>query len=164
MGVNKDLSDRTEVRHWGDTKAAYLRPGTQDAERPRRGRPPAKIDPDPSNSDSQLLMDQNKSGINNDISSPNLENLNDGGNSRPMRSTRNPSPNYVNAVLASIDMSVPPPNYKPVAGNSNIAAPAAEPWVTTGPPPFGGFLRNQAWTASTEELAFLNNAICRSMG
>ena len=39
VGTNRDGSERTELRNWQDVKSAYLREGTADAERPKRGRP-----------------------------------------------------------------------------------------------------------------------------
>ena len=39
VGVNKDSSDRTEIRSWGDAKSAYLRDNMAAASRPKRGRP-----------------------------------------------------------------------------------------------------------------------------
>ena len=39
VGTNKDGSFRTELRHISDIKVAYVREGTQEAVRPKRGRP-----------------------------------------------------------------------------------------------------------------------------
>ena len=40
VGVNKDGSDRLEIRHLSDIKVGYLRDGAKLAEKPKRGRPP----------------------------------------------------------------------------------------------------------------------------
>ena len=48
VGVNKDGSDRTELRAWADCKRAYLRQDAAEASRPKRGRPPKQpvLDPE----------------------------------------------------------------------------------------------------------------------
>ena len=159
VGTNKNNQDRTELRHWLDVKSAYLREGAQDAERPKRGRPPKVVVPpnsDPSPTpeddnghiiDSSTASDQNKSdeapSTNLDLSqpfhgfatqSPNIVNSNEGGSpsSRSVRSTRNQSPNYVDALVASIDFSKPPPDVSS---------------------------RARTWTASETELNAINNSI-----
>ena len=107
VGVNKDLSDRIELRAWADVKPAYLKNDTVDATRPKLGRPP-KPGADDVNS-SRVASEESLPPDN----TPNLEqnknkNSNVGGNSsRPPRSTRNPAPNYV----ASVNFSKPPPKF-----------------------------------------------------
>ena len=88
VGQNKDKSDRTEVRHWGDVKAAHLRDDeVVEAERPKRGRPSKKIEAaaNPSVIDPSTSTDQN---------------------------------NNVLAEICNIDFTKPPPKFKPVAGIS----------------------------------------------
>ena len=63
-------------------------------------------------------------------------------------------------TVASIDFTKPPPNWK--AGNSKIQTPAADPISTTGPPPYKGFLRNEAWSASQQDLHYINASIAGS--
>ena len=161
VGENKDRSNRTEIRHFGDVKQAYLRDDAVEAERPKRGRPPKAPDsPDAisnaSPSKNSLPLDttigQNVGSPNNNRT-PNLENSNSGGNTtRTVRSTRNPMPNYI----ASLDFSKPPPFMAP---NSNFPPTPAE---HTGPPPFSGFLRREPWSASIMELNAINQSIAGS--
>ena len=141
VGRNMDDSDRLELRSWADCKPANRRQGTEEAQRPKRGRPPknpeveagldttvdSSLSP-PVSSDSDASLGGNAD----DNKSPNLSNSNEGGNSsRSTRSTRNPAPNYVDALVASIDFSRPPPSY---------------------PPP-------TTWTASRQELEVINRSI-----
>ena len=108
VGVNKDLSDRVELRAWADVKPAYLKNDTVDAARPKLGRPPKPGTDDVDESS----RDVSEESLPPD-DTPNLEqnknkNSNVGGNSsRPPRSTRNPAPNYV----ASVNFSKPPPKF-----------------------------------------------------
>ena len=150
MGVNKDLSDRTELRAWTDCKPAYRR-SDEEAERPKRGRPKAD---DPSDTVVDITSPKIASEPNQNIApetSPNLGKV--GGNAtRATRSTRNPAPNYI----AGIDFSKPPPSMAP---NSNSLPTPAE---HTGPPPFSGFLQRKPWSASVMELNAINQSIAGS--
>ena len=138
VGLNSNGSERKELRAWADCKKGYLRDNQADAERPKRGRPPKSppsepIQPSsPSPSSSSDPSDASSTGNHNNNKPPNLPNSNDGGNlSRPTRSTRNPAPNYVDALVASIDFSKPPPSYPP----------------------------STTWTASRQELEDINRSI-----
>ena len=145
VGINKDSSDRTELRHWSDVRPAYLRPDAVEAERPKRGRPKVSH---PSKSSSDTSSNQNIA----ETESPPAPNLDPGNSNRPTRSTRNPAPNYI----AGIDFSKPPPSMAP---NSNSLPTPAE---HTGPPPFSGFLRQEPWSASIMELNAINASISTS--
>ena len=127
-GLTKSGEVRSELRSWTDCKPANLRDGVADAERPQRGRPPKPSLVPSSNTRSA----ENSLPIDTSVPPPNLPNSNDGGNpSRPTRSTRNPAPNYVDALVASIDFSRPPPIYPP----------------------------STTWTASRQELDVINRSI-----
>ena len=117
-GLTSQGEVRKELRAWSDCKPANLREGAVEAERPRRGRPPKERTTSPT-------PDLPSSSTPEQPSSP---------THRPVRQTRNPSPNYVDTL--SIDFSKPPPP---------IAPPAAEPAKT--------------WTASKEELSVINRSI-----
>ena len=172
VGTNKDLSDRTEVRHWGDIKPAHLRPGAQEAERPKRGRPTLKSGPESHDTSdpvkAQLSNNNNKPddiGKSSNEGSPNLNpsagNSNSNVSGKPIRSTRNPAPNYIDSIIAAIDFSKPPPQ---MAGNSKITSSestAAEPVPSTGPPPFRGF-HQEMWSASASDLNVINQSIAGS--
>ena len=146
VGVNKDLTDRTELRSWADVKPAYLRDDMVDAERPKRGRPrksppiPEVTQPKvenssgPTPSDASLLWNNNNPKPTS--ASPNLDR---NYNLRPRTNV-----NYASAIdVTSIKFSKPPP---PIAGNSNFQTPAAEP-------------RPQAWSASSFDLSVINSSI-----
>ena len=152
IGLNKSGSECLEVRHMSDIKIANLRDDAVIATRPKRGRPATR--PSPSNRDqspeenlvtnasdtSQLSTNVNNDGTDQAAQSPNLSNSNVGGNSsKPVRSTRNSAPNYVDSLIAAIDFSKPPPPYSP-AGNSNV-------------------ISSRSWSASKEEIAALNRQI-----
>ena len=153
VGVNKDLTDRTELRSWADVKPAYLKDEVVEAERPKRGRPPKA--PSPSSpevetssetpSDTSPPSNNNKAEPSTDVPSRNLNQY----NLRPRSNV-----NYSSAIdVTTIDFSKPPP----LAGNSNVVPTHAEP--TTGPPPFSGFINRQPWSASLQELASINQSI-----
>ena len=135
VGRNSDDSDRLERRAWADCKPANLREGQADAERPKRGRPAKQSTvPDPTEQVTSDLTDVNKDVGTTDVPQ-NLSpqpNSNDGGK-RSARSTRNPAPNYVDAMVASIDFSKPPPPYPP--------------------------RKSTTWTASSQELEVINRSI-----
>ena len=146
-GLDRFGQNREELRAWKDLKPANLRDDAVEAARPKRGRPPllqeaasssspsdaslpSPIDTAQSPDQNTSLTDQNKSSESGNT--PNLTNSNEGGNSsRATRSTRNPAPNYVDALVASIDFSRPPPSC---------------------PPP-------TTWTASRQELEVINRSI-----
>ena len=133
VGVNKDGSNREQVRSWGDTKPAYLRSDAEPAERPKRGRPSKK----PPASSTTSKSHQNSSGT--DASS----------NQNIATTTTEYSPN-----LAAIDFS---------AGNSKLLSTAPEPFKLSGPPPSPGFSkRPSVWSASQQDLDFINQSIAGS--
>ena len=143
VGENKDRTDRTEIRHFGDVKPAYLREDAVEAERPRRGRPPkAEVPIEDANPPPPVSSDTSQQSNQNIAGQPS-QNSNVGGN-RPARSTRNPAPNYVDALLHAVDFSSPPPGY-PKAGNLKVSSTSADPTTM--------------WTASPDELADINKSI-----
>ena len=139
VGENRD---RSEIRHFGDVKPAYLRDDAVEAERPRRGRPPKAEVP---LKDTTSPQPQSSTETSLQLPDQNNENSNVGGNTRPARSTRNPAPNYVDSVLTTVDFSTPPPGY-PEVGNSKISSTTADPTSRT-------------WSATPEDLADINRSI-----
>ena len=90
VGLNKDLTDRTEIRSWGDAKAAFVKEDVVEASRPTRGRPKK-----PSKSN-QTEVETPKSTPNTDIDQdPPFHGFN---------TQLKPSDQ-----IATIDFSVPPP-------------------------------------------------------
>ena len=136
VGLNKSGDNRTELRAWSDLKPAHLRKDAVEAERPKRGRPSKAVtesaQSSPAVTEESLppaVSNNNKTiGIDTSIPPPNLPTSNRGG--RPIRSTRHPSPNYVD----SVDFSSPPP-------------PFAEPSFS------------RAWSASPADLEVINKSI-----
>ena len=155
VGLNSDGSNRSQLRSWADCKPANRREGVEDASRPKRGRPAKNLQPktvtEQSSSDTSDASTNGGVGTEVQNKSPNPADSNVSG--KPVRSTRNPAPNYVE----TIDFSEPPPGFS--AGNSNSLPTSAEPMTTTGPPPFGGFLRRGSWSASGQELEVINRSI-----
>ena len=117
VGLNRDESDRTELRAWADVKPAHRREGVEEAARPKRGRPSKKAD-ESSGEQPSPVPDMQPS-----VELPQA-------NQRPTRSTRNQAPNYVDALIESIDFSRPPP-----------------------------IMQKKAWQASPEDLQAINNSI-----
>ena len=143
VGLNKDGSDRTELRAWSDCKAAHLREGVQEASKPKRGRPPKKtVESKTLSQPEQLSPPENLSPQPEPPKAPN-ENS---SSARPVRSTRNQAPSYI-ASVAQVDFSRPPPPFM---------VPAA-----TGTPPFSGF-HQPAWSASASDLNIINQSIAGS--
>ena len=121
VGHFRDGSIKSEIRRLHDIKPAYLEPGSVDAERPARGRPPKR--PPPSTSDplqtpstseaasptnmstnffsetTTNVIPQNVNTQPVDISPPNSnpQSYRD-ALLRPIRATRNPKPRYVDAI------------------------------------------------------------------
>ena len=125
VGLNKDGSQRREVRHISDVKVAHLRDGATIAERPKRGRPSSNASK-PVESETMSSSPPEAP----DTSAPPTHDEQAGNsNSRPVRSTRNPVPLYVD----SIDFN--------------------------GPPPFRGFPELRTWSASASELDSINASI-----
>ena len=125
VGVNKDGSDRTELRAWADCKQAYLRDDAVEAERPKRGRP--KKDPE-------------------NIQSPD----------EPLTVEK--------ALLPEVKQQ--PYNLRPrasrVVSKIDLVPTPAEQTKVTGPPPFYGFRQQNAWSATPEQLDFINKSIVGS--
>ena len=76
VGLNKDGSDRREIRHISDIKVAYLRDDAVIASRPKRGRPPKA--PTTASSKNSTSPDSEENKNKNDantkaFSSPNLD-------------------------------------------------------------------------------------------
>ena len=136
-GLTNSGEDRRELRSWADCKPAYRREDNLEASRPKRGRPPKEQEPlvtpptTPVEEGESLEPDNNQAP-------------------RPVRSTRNPAPNYVDAIVATMDFTKPPP---PLNENDS------EPTIVTGPPPYCGFLQRGAWKATPQELQAINNSI-----
>ena len=157
VGLNKDGSDRSEIRHVSDIKVAYLRDDAVLAERPKRGRPPKKAE------DTEDTVNEN---ITTSVdSSPALTNVNIGKKTNKASLNLDPQPHRYNLrerktlkEVATIDFTRPPPNWT-ARENSNQTSTYAEPQPTTGPPPYRGFLQRGAWRATSEELATINASI-----
>ena len=117
-GLTKEGVVRKELRAWSDCKPAKMRDGVVEAERPKRGRPPKESsDPQP--------VEQPP-----EVEPPPV---------RPVRSTRNPMPNYVDAISAIPDFSQPPPSFCSTAAETP-----------------------KAWVASKEDLSVINQSITGS--
>ena len=90
---------KLELHTWARAKPAFMRPDAVVAERPKRGRPqkiPATVSvPDPPSTEETRPNDaviQLSENVNNNTPDSNV------GGKRQPRTTRNPAPNYVNAV------------------------------------------------------------------
>ena len=160
VGLNKDKSIRSEIRAWSDVKPAFLREDKEEAARPKRGRPKkpdpeestpsdpkTKAKPAPTNSGpvyTKEMLDNSESFWKTTTS--------DGPPSSRLRSR--------SAVIAAVDFTKPPPNFKSSAGNPMENSTAAEPTICTGPPPVPGFpYKPKAWRASSEDLKVINKSI-----
>ena len=86
VGLNKDKSDRLEIRHISDVKVAHLKEDAVIAERPKRGRPPSKPESTPPKEEA---VESPESAPDTTVPKYNL---------RPRRNK-----------VATIDFSVPPP-------------------------------------------------------
>ena len=116
---------RYEIRNWRDLKIAHLRPDAEEAQRPKRGRPSktsssgdatAQSEPD-FHTDARNKIIQDGGKINKPsastshkqpvddsrgkIQTPLTNKVNSSPNTRPTRSTRNPSPLYVDSIAWS---------------------------------------------------------------
>ena len=135
VGLDVQGNPRYELRNWRDLKVAHMRPDTQEALRPKRGRPSkasmegseAASKPSNGNKNKQPDALQNSAEVN----KPN-SNL----SGRPTRATRNPNPIYVDAI------SGPPPL---PAFSTNQTSRAT--------------LSSTPWSATSEEIAHLNRWI-----
>ena len=142
-GLTNSGEDRRELRSWADCKPANRREDNLEASRPKRGRPPkapSVASPEPTTTTESALPVVTSEPTNDHAP-------------RPVRSTRNPVPNYVDAVIATIDFTKPPPPFH------NLSATRPEPTVVTGPPPHSGFIQQRIWEATPQELQDINNSI-----
>ena len=133
VGTFKDGEDRFEIRHVNDLKFAHPDSLAAPIQRPRRGRPSARVD-SPSTTDGQTMAAPEPTPSNQSDSSVNNATGAAVG-SRPVRATRNPAPKYIDAVE--------------LAGNSNAFSTHAEP------------TNKRWWVASQAELDVLNRSINR---
>ena len=131
VGTNKDKTDRLEVRHVSDIKVAHMRDDALEATRPKRGRP--RKTP---------------------VSTPDQPPPAKPTTTNHTYNLRNRQQSSID--VASIDFSIPPPNWK--AGNTNGDTPRADPTIT-GPPPMLGFPSTSMWSASTHQLKIINDSI-----
>ena len=127
VGLTKSGEDRCELRHWRDLKVAHMGEATPEASRPARGRPSApKPSTDQPQSEAQSNTEPNKNKkdaiLINKPTQP----------ARPVRSTRNQNPVYVDSLTEISEKS---------AGK------------------FKTELTPRAWSASSEELAIINASI-----
>ena len=133
VGTFKDGEGRFEIRHVNDLKFAHPDSLAAPIQRPRRGRPSARVD-SPSNTDGQTMAAPEPTPSNQSDSSVNNATGAAVGR-RPVRATRNPAPKYIDAVE--------------LAGNSNAFSTHAEP------------TSKRWWVASQAELDVLNRSINR---
>ena len=148
VGLDVRGHPRYELRNWKDLKIGHLRPDATDASRPKRGRPSAnagvpplqaEVPPEDSTSSGSEAANSNEQDggkVNKLSASPShkpVEQIQIQCG-RPQRSTRNPSPLYVDSIG-------PPPMPPFLAGNSN------------------NFNHPKTWSASKEEMDQINNSI-----
>ena len=138
VGLNKDGSNRTELRSWGDVQVAYRRDSTVEASRPKRGRPSKPQKPD-TESEVVTQVHQNSQPLN----------VNNDGTSDVNKEIEISQPFHgFPTQLATIDFSVPPPSYTR-RENSNHDRHNAEVTPRT----------ERYWIPSQDELAELNRRI-----
>ena len=103
LGSFVDGSPRLQVYNWESCKIAHLRPGAQEAERPKLGRPAAVPDaaptptsegPDPSEKQATRLSSRLITTETQAVSAPSRAR----NNTRPARSSRNQNPSYVDYI------------------------------------------------------------------
>ena len=107
VGLTATGEPRHETRSWRDLKVAHVAPDTKEAHRPRRGRP-KKNTSSLSEADSTT---ENKQPVAPAVTAEesattdrlSTNNLNVGG--KPVRSTRNPNPSYVDEISTSLPWS-----------------------------------------------------------
>ena len=118
VGLTPKGEPRYELRHWKDLRVAHMRPEAEVASRPKRGRPSKNTS---GGSGADLVTDAELevphtegTKVNkvlapkSDVDDQNKTNSNRGG--KPVRSSRNPSPKYVDAVdnISSVMWSASP--------------------------------------------------------
>ena len=149
VGQYKDGSMRHEIRHANDLKIAHPDSLAAPIHRPALGRPPtSKLEDQTTRSPDATLQQkgststdttgseadwENGGQVNKPTVAPSThagdaQNSNVGGK-RPVRSTRNQNPLYVDSLEVS------------------------------GPPPFRGFPAHRTWSASKDEIEALNRSI-----
>ena len=131
VGLNRHGAERLEIRHMSDIKVAHLRENATIAERPKRGRPvkqPEDTILSPPQSTAQAATPSTISSETSEtVTNPNAGNSNSTSTSppaaestRPVRATRNQSPNYIDSLVASIDFSKPPPSRHWTASSAEL--------------------------------------------
>ena len=152
-GLTNSGEDRRELRSWADCKPAHRREDNLEASRPKRGRP-SKESPVSSPELTATTESAQATPVEENEPLPVVASEPTSNQAlKPVRSTRNPAPNYVDAIIATIDFTKPPPPFK------NLSATRPEPTVVTGPPPYSGFIQPGTWEATPQELQAINNSI-----
>ena len=154
VGSYKDGRKRYEYRHLNDLKLAHPKSLAAPAERPTLGRPASSSTKSPTPTETSgpgtptsEADYQNGEQVNKPVATPPTpaENSNAGG--RPIRSTRNQNPLYVDAIAGPTPTLLPFPGR---AGNSNVD--------------FDLKWSPRPWSASKTELDDLNLAISGRRG
>ena len=109
VGLTAKGEERHETRHWKDLKVAQMRSGAPEGQRPQRGRPRKDTENNKSGSESDrktnVIQEEEASSKQTSTKSTN-ENSNVGG--KPVRSTQNPKPNYVDSISTSLPWNPAP--------------------------------------------------------
>ena len=135
VGSYKDGRVRYEFRHLNDIKPAHPKSLAGTVERPKLGRPAAMTSTSsakaPGSTESEAAFQvQNGGKVNKPAAAPPTHAEDPpNSNQRPIRTTRNPAPSYVDSIEFS------------------------------GPPPFRGFPVNRTWSASAADLEAINQSI-----
>ena len=163
VGYYKDGSERYELRHWRDLKLSpsFADVKDKEAHRPQLGRKP-KNTPEssaPSRSEPATTDDAGKNKQTGRVlpATPAVEKQPPISNSRPIRSTRNQAPIYVDSI-ASIQTSGPPlvtpfPTSREAPRSSTMSS--SPPESNHAP---------AAWSASSWELELINQSVGNQRG
>ena len=111
VGFDVHNNPRYELRNWRDLKIAEIPEGAEEASRPKRGRPPKAT-----SAQSKIAIPPDEpgkttSGHNKDDGEEQNNNKSEGGKiqtTRPLRSTRNPHPVYVDSITTNLSTSATP--------------------------------------------------------
>ena len=137
VGFDKRGQPRHELRNWKDLKIAEVPEDVTEASRPKRGRPkssiPTSVQSGPDSGDIE------EAGPSSEVNNTNGAEI----QTRPTRSTRNPSPIYVDSL--SLSPSTGPPPHRAFSPSSRPESNATK-----------------AWSASPEDLSFINRSISGS--
>ena len=105
LGSFADGSPRLQTYNWNTCKVAHLRPDMKDASRPKLGRPHLQTPPNPKPTEnlnmadeSSVASNQNKQAVETPAKIQTSLEISGDTSSRPVRSTRNPNPLYVDAL------------------------------------------------------------------